>query len=91
MYLDMLMKGVFQMSVDKILEGLTQQERLDLLERLMRSDFRDEESSSRIEERLERLEDLLLNRRQRDFGRRSRRFSWGGPPCFHWFGHGDID
>lgn len=46
--------------VDKILEGLSQEERLKLLERLIKGAENAYEESLTVEERLERLENMFL-------------------------------
>ena len=54
------------MDAEKILEGLSQEERLALLERLLKGAAGQEEDLS-TEERVERLEEVALGR-QRGFG-----------------------
>jgi len=51
------------MDAEKILEGLSQEERLALLERLLKGAARQEEDLSTAE-RVERLEEILLGRRR---------------------------
>ncbi len=59
------------MEIDKILEGLSQEERLQLLERLVKEDAQKEASSEDVtlEERVKRLEDYVFGPR-RGFGPR---------------------
>jgi hypothetical protein len=59
------------MEIDKILEGLSQEERLQLLERLVKEDAQKEASSEEmsLEERVKRLEDYVFGPR-RGFGPR---------------------
>jgi len=80
------------MDAEKILEGLSQEERLELLERLIQGASRAQEESLSTEERVERLEESLWGGRWWDFGprraRRGRRFfgargraGWNGCQC----------
>jgi hypothetical protein len=57
---------VIAVEVDKILEGLSQEERLELLERLVKEGAQTEENLS-LEERVKRLEDFVFVGR-RGFG-----------------------
>jgi hypothetical protein len=57
---------VIAVEVDKILEGLSQEERLELLERLVKEGAQNEENLS-LEERVKRLEDFVFGGR-RGFG-----------------------
>jgi hypothetical protein len=50
---------VISMDTEKILEGLTQEERLELLERLIQSTDQPREENLSVEQRLERLESLI--------------------------------
>jgi hypothetical protein len=56
------------MDTEKILEGLNQEERLELLEHLIQSTDRPREEDLSVEQRLERLESLV------GFGPASRRW-----------------
>jgi hypothetical protein len=47
------------MDTEKILEGLTQEERLELLEHLIQSTDKPREEDLSVEQRLERLESLI--------------------------------
>lgn len=52
------------MDVESILEGLSQEERLALLERLIKEAAEPSEEELSVEERLERLERLMFGRRR---------------------------
>lgn len=75
------------MEGEKILEGLSQEERLELLERLIQGAERAREENLTIEERLERLESSGDWGPWR-WGRRAYRGpwqpAWGGCPCGCW-------
>lgn len=58
------------MDTEKILEGLTQEERLELLERLIQSTDQPREEELSVEQRLERLESLAGFGPERWRGRR---------------------
>ncbi len=79
------------MNIEKILQGLSQEERLALLERLLREETDEEEPKTEwtIEERLTRLENHVFGR-WRSFCahrgwnrgmRRGWRLACGGPCC----------
>jgi hypothetical protein len=59
------------MNVERILEGLSQEERLALLERLLKQASEQDEEELSTEERLDRLEEAVYRRR--------RRFGFGPP------------
>jgi len=71
------------MDAEKILEGLSQEERLELLERLIQGAERAHEEELSTEERLERLESLVgWGPWRRRWGRRRYRGPWrAGCPC----------
>ncbi|MFQ5408317.1 MAG: hypothetical protein ACE5FI_07860 [Anaerolineales bacterium] len=72
------------MEAEKILEGLTQEERLELLERLIQGAAQAREESLSTEERVERLEESLWGGGP-GRARRGRRFS-GAPGWAGWNG-----
>ena len=76
------------MEAEKILEGLSQEERLELLERLIQGASRAQEESLTTDDRVERLEETLLGGHW-GFGpwqaRCGRRF-FGGPRGAGWNG-----
>ena len=77
------------MDTEKILEGLSQEERLELLERLIQGAERAHEESLGSEERLERLESLAgWGPWHWRWGRRGSRgpwrAGWAGCPCGCW-------
>ena len=75
------------MEIDKILEGLSQEERLQLLERLVKEGTQKEAKTEdlSIEERVKRLEDYVFGPR-RGFGPRwvMRRHFSAGPGRGRW-------
>lgn len=69
------------MEAEKILEGLSQEERLELLERLIQGASQAREESLSTEERVERLEEVILGSPWHftpSWASRGRRFR-GGP------------
>ncbi len=69
------------MNTEKILEGLNQEERLELLERLIQRASPVLEKSPDIEERTERLAEVLgIDRRQTCRGRRFHGRHFSGKP-----------
>ena len=67
------------MDAEKILEGLSQEERLKLLERLIQGAEQAQEESLNVEDRVERLESLVgLGPRRR---REHRGFGMSGCHC----------
>jgi hypothetical protein len=75
------------MEIEKILEGLSQEERLQLLERLVKDDAQNEAKAEdlTLEERVKRLEDFVFGAR-RGFGPRwvMRRHFFAGHGWGHW-------
>ncbi len=75
------------MEIDKILEGLSQEERLQLLERLVKEGAQKEAKPEdlSLEERVKRLEDYVFGPR-RGFGPRwvMRRHFFAGPGRGRW-------
>lgn len=79
------------MEAEKILEGLSQEERLELLERLIQGATQAQEESLTTEERVERLEESLWGgrlglgprqvRRGRGMFRGPRGAGWNGCQC----------
>lgn len=80
------------MEIDKILEGLSQEERLELLERLVKESAQNEEKTENLslEQRVKRLEDFVFEARH-GFGPRwgFRHHFFAGPGrgrrCDRWY------